>query len=261
VAGAQKLWERWQQGEIVLNRTGRDHGDPKLLDQPGRPLAPRLVHPRELPRRNVTTADGRAALLHAIAHIEFNAIHLALDACYRFRDMPDGFYADWLSVAAEEALHFSLLRAALVRRGFDYGAFAAHNGLWEMAAKTRHDVLVRMALVPRVLEARGLDATPEIRSRFAAVKDQEAVSVLDRILADEVRHVAIGNEWYRSLCRARGMDPSATFAALCVEFDAPRLQLPLNRSARLRAGFTEDEIAAMEIAAGRRTAEGTKAAD
>ena len=242
VTATQQLLEQWRQGRIVA---AEDAG-PATLERPGCPDAPLLVHPRALPRRRTGSAEGRAAMLHAIAHIEFNAIHLALDACYRFRGLPRAFYDDWLSVAAEESIHFSLLASALERRGWRYGSFAAHDGLWEMADKTRHDVLARMALVPRTLEARGLDASPEIRARFAALGDEEAVAILDRILADEVGHVAIGNRWYAWLCAQRSLDPQHTFAALSAAFDAPRPHLPLNRAARLQAGFTAHELDLIE---------------
>jgi uncharacterized ferritin-like protein (DUF455 family) len=253
VLGAQQLWAAWQRGEVTIERRSTDalRAAPPLLERPGCPGEPVLVQPRDLPRRKTGTPGGRAALLHAIAHIEFNAIHLALDACYRFRDLPDEYYGDWLSVAAEEAIHFALLEQALIGRGYRYGAFPAHDGLWEMAAKTRHDVLARMALVPRTLEARGLDATPEIRVRFAALQDGEATAILDRILADEIGHVAIGNRWYRWLCRERRLDPETTAAELAARFDAPRPQLPLNRADRLRGGFTESELDALERTAQR----------
>jgi uncharacterized ferritin-like protein (DUF455 family) len=241
VADVQCLWGDWQRGEVVLR-----HSNAPCLDRPGRPPRPALVHPRHLARRRAGSAEGRAALLHAIAHIEFNAIHLALDACYRFADLPREFYTDWLHVAGEEAIHFSLLDAALRQRGYCYGSFPAHDGLWEMAAKTRHDVVARMALVPRTLEARGLDVTPEIRLRFAEAKDAEAVAILDRILNDEIGHVAIGNRWYAWLCEARALDPESTFASLSAEFRAPRPRLPLNRDARLRGGFSERELDLLE---------------
>ncbi|XLM22000.1 ferritin-like domain-containing protein, partial [Chromobacterium piscinae] len=136
------------------------------------------------------------ALLHAIAHIEFNAVNLALDAAWRFRDMPDGFVDDWLRVAAEEAGHFRLLQGRLAELGFSYGDFPAHDGLWTMCRKTDHDAMIRMALVPRVLEARGLDVTPGIQRRLAGIGDHASVAVLDIILRDEIGHVQIGNRWF-----------------------------------------------------------------
>ena len=214
---------------------------------PGRPARPRLVTPAEVPRRSPFTPEGRAALLHAVAHIEFNAINLALDALWRFAGLPRDYYLDWLRVAAEEALHFTLLarhlRASL---GHQYGDFDAHDGLWAMVEKTRGDVIARMALVPRTLEARGLDATPPMQAKLAAAGDARAVAILDVILADEVGHVAIGNRWYRWLCERDGLDPLAHYAVLAARHGAPRLRPPFNRAARERAGFTAAELAALE---------------
>lgn len=210
-------------------------------DIPGRPARPLLIHPGEVPRRKLGTVEGRAALIHAIAHIEFNAINLALDACWRFREMPLEYVHDWLSVARDEARHFQLLQQRLQELGYAYGDFSAHNGLWEAAEKTRHDVLARMALVPRVLEARGLDVTPGMIQRLQQVGDAETVRILRIILEEEVRHVAIGTRWFRDLCVQRGMEPDTTFRKLLVEFDM-RLRPPLNDKARLLAGFTVAEL-------------------
>ncbi len=210
---------------------------------PGRPALPRLVSPKDVPTRSAFTLEGRAALLHAIAHIEFNAINLALDAVWRFADMPTAYYRDWLRVASEEALHFSLLREHLMTLGFDYGAFDAHDGLWVMTQRTAHDVLARMALVPRTLEARGLDATPPLQAKFAKAGDPRAVEILGVILRDEVGHVAIGNHWYRWLCERAGLDPVSHYAVLAEQHNAPRARPPYNVAARLAAGFSADEIA------------------
>jgi uncharacterized ferritin-like protein (DUF455 family) len=199
------------------------------------------VHPREVPRRALGTVEGRAALLHAVAHIEFNAINLALDAVLRFPDLPEGYYSDWISVAQDEARHFLLLQERLRSLGYDYGDFTAHNGLWEAAEKTAHDVLVRMALVPRVLEARGLDVTPALIRRLRETGDTESVAALQVILEEEVRHVAIGTRWYRWLCQVRGLDPHPTFAGLLAEYNM-RLRPPFNRAARLAAGFEREEF-------------------
>lgn len=215
------------------------------IESPGYPAGLRLVPPQRVPKRNVASPSGRTKLIHAIAHIEFNAMHLALDACYRFRAMPPAYYDDWLQVAAEEAKHFGLLQASLERRGSGYARYSAHNGLWEMAVATADSVLARMALVPLVLEARGLDVTPGLRERFAQAGDADAVSILDVILHDEIGHVAIGNRWFRHLCAAQGLEPAATFAALARVHHAPRPHLPLNREARLQAGFSESDLAAI----------------
>ena len=210
---------------------------------PGRPARPRLVPAREVPSRSVFTTEGRAATLHAIAHIEFNAINLALDAAWRFTGMPQAFYRDWLRVASEEALHFTLLREHLQGLGFDYGDFDAHDGLWTMTARTAHDVLARMALVPRTLEARGLDATPPLQAKFARAGDQRAVEILATILRDEVGHVAIGNHWFRWLCARDGLDPVAHDALLTARHAAPKLRPPFNLEARRAAGFSDEELA------------------
>lgn len=230
---------------------------PDRLDAvPGRPLQPALTSPARVPRRSPATLEGRAALVHAICHIEFNAINLALDAVWRFDGMPERFYTDWAQVAREEAHHFALLRNHL--RGmaskpdgaprWDYGDFPAHDGLWEMCDKTAGDVLARMALVPRTLEARGLDATPQIQAKLRQVgtpDSKAAVAILDIILRDEVGHVAIGNHWYRYLCDQRQLDPVATYAELTQRYRAPPMRGPFNLEARVRAGFTAAELRAL----------------
>lgn len=210
---------------------------------PGRPARPQLVDPRAVPLRGLGSAEGRAALVHAVAHIEFNAVNLALDAALRFDGLPADYYADWISVAQDEARHFALLSGRLVELGYAYGDFCAHNGLWEAAQKTAHDPLVRMALVPRVLEARGLDVTPNLIRRLVEVGDEATAAILRVILEEEVRHVAIGTRWFRHLCAQRGMDSAATFRALIAEHRV-RLQRPFNLEARTRAGFDPGELSA-----------------
>ena len=210
---------------------------------PGRPPLPRLLHAKQIPARTPFTPIGLAALLHAVTHIEFNAVNLALDAAWRFAGMPAAYYRDWLRVASEEALHFTLLRDHLRSLGHDYGDFDAHDGLWAMTQRTAHDVCARMALVPRTLEARGLDATPPMQAKLARAGDRRAVEILDVILRDEIGHVAVGNHWYRWLCARDGHDPIALYAELTVRYQAPRLRPPFNRAARLAAGFSEAELA------------------
>ena len=212
---------------------------------PGRPPRPELVEPSQVPRRRLGSEKGRAALVHAIAHIEFNAINLALDAAYRFRGMPIEFYRDWISVAVDEARHFTLLERRLCELGSEYGAFPAHNGLWEMAVKTAGSCLVRMALVPRVLEARGLDVTPGMIKRLQDVGDQETVAALNVILAEEVRHVAIGTNWFRYCCEKERLDPMATFLDLLKRYYPHSLKGPFNLEARYEAGFTREEMNAL----------------
>jgi uncharacterized ferritin-like protein (DUF455 family) len=221
------------------------------IAEPGHPLRPELVSPQSVPKRSLSTLEGRAALIHSLAHIEFNAISLALDAAYRFRGLPRDFYGDWLKVAGEEAYHFQLLCDHLRTMGFDYGDFAAHSGLWDMAMRTAHDPLVRMALVPRVLEARGLDVTPGLRAKLIAAGDAPAARILEIIERDEIGHVAIGNRWYRYLCAQRGVEPIATFRALMAEYGAPRTVGPLHREARLAAGFSATELELLEGRPGR----------
>lgn len=235
---AESLYRAWRAGAADI-----DEALPVLpIAEPGRPAKPELVPPQQVPQRKITSAIGRAALLHAIAHIEFNAINLALDAAYRFRGMPREFYGDWLKVAAEEALHFCLVRDHLQSLGHAYGDFPAHNGLWEMAVKTAHDPLVRMALVPRVLEARGLDAQPAIAGKFESVQDARAVEILGVIERDEIGHVAIGSRWYLYLCHQRGLEPLATFRNLLKQYDAPPLRPPFNLAGRKAGGFSEEEL-------------------
>lgn len=213
---------------------------------PGRPERPLLVQPAQLKTRAVGTLEGRAGLIHALTHIEANAINLALDIIWRFANMPADFYLEWWRVAQEEALHFDLLNAHLKQLGFAYGDFPAHDGLWDMAERTQNDLLARLALVPRTLEARGLDATPAVRNRLISVGDQDAAKILDIILRDEIGHVAIGNRWYGYLCTARQLDPIRTYATLAERHQAPQLKGPFNLAARRAAGFSEAEIAALQ---------------
>ena len=229
----------WAQSDIPY----QSHVPPEPIGEAGRPSQPELVAPRDVPKRSVNTEQGRIVLAHALAHIEFNAINLALDAVYRFRDMPKQFYSDWLQVADEEAYHFSLLNQYLVDRGHAYGDFAAHNGLWEMAQKTAHDVMIRMALVPRVLEARGLDVTPGLIQRLEQAGDDEFVEHLKIIHRDEIGHVAIGSHWFKYLCDQRKLDARSTFKALIQDYMKGTLRGPFDEVVRIQAGFTEQEIA------------------
>jgi uncharacterized ferritin-like protein (DUF455 family) len=233
------LRRAWLAGEISY---AHDTSPIILMPSPGRPAKPELISALLVEKRKLSTVEGRAALLHALAHIEFNAINLALDAVYRFRDLPQDYYEDWLRVADEEAYHFSLLRAHLKSLGYEYGDFSAHNGLWDMAVQTAHDPLVRMALVPRVLEARGLDALPAIMHKLGSVGADDAAAILAIILRDEVGHVAVGNRWYAYLCAQQGVEPVATFRRLLREYNAPKLRKPIHVEARIAAGFTSAEM-------------------
>ena len=219
--------------------------------KPGVPAKPELLEPLNVDKRSPFTLAGHAALMHAICHIEFNAVNLALDAIWRFDGMPKQYYLDWAQVAKEEAYHFSLLQNHLKsivydeNKYYEYGDFPAHTGLWTMCEKTKDDIVARMALVPRTLEARGLDATPLIQAKLRKVKTPyaaEAIDILDIILRDEIGHVAIGNHWYRWLCEREGLDPVAHYAVLAKQFDAPRSRPPYNVQARRAAGFSDEEI-------------------
>jgi uncharacterized ferritin-like protein (DUF455 family) len=239
---ARQLHERLQavpSGDAVID-TDTVFAEPG--DLPGRPELPRLVPAMQVVSRSPGTVAGRAALLHAITHIEFNAINLALDAVWRFPGLPAAYYLDWLKVAAEEAHHFTLLRSHLQTLGHDYGDFDAHDGLWSMVQRTSHDVVARMALVPRTLEARGLDASPPLQDKLRRSGDLAAADILGIILRDEVGHVAIGNHWYRWLCDRDQLDPMQHYAVLTARHDAPRLRPPFNFEARRAAGFTDPEL-------------------
>jgi len=266
---ARTLHRDWVQGRLCLSQTfsqslsqtlGQTSSHQPLNDAgfmtPGRPVRPRLVAAGSVPNRPANSEAGRIALMHAIAHIEFNAIDLALDAIWRFDRMPPAYYSDWMLVADEEAQHFLLVCEWLAGQGAAYGDCDAHDGLWQMAARTAHDPLARMALVPSVLEARGLDATPMIQERlrrnaadlrnarnFQAVETiASALAVLDRILTDEIGHVRIGRQWFEWLCAQAGLAPESTFDALMETFNAPWPKPPVNRAARLAAGFSEAQL-------------------
>lgn len=237
--------EAFTRGELRIDDSV---SPPEPIRMPGRPERPKLVHARELPRRGFGSTESRAAFIHSIAHIEFNAIDLAWDAVYRFREMPHDFYIDWVSVANDEARHFTMLRKRLNDFGHDYGDFDAHNGLWEMAEKTAHSGLERMALVPRVLEARGLDVTPGMIVKLRQLGDDATADILEMILREEIGHVAAGSRWYRWYCERDGVDPESTFRRLLVEYGRGVLYGPFNLEARSAAGFSEAELTALQNA-------------
>jgi uncharacterized ferritin-like protein (DUF455 family) len=239
-----KLFDDYQAGEISLNlSSGLASQDIQL---PGRPAKPDLVAPKFVPKRKMDTVEGRAILWHSLAHIEFNAMNLALDAIWRFPNMPKAYYEDWLRVAKEEAYHFSLINAHLQSFGFSYGDFPAHNSLWEMVERTTDSVIARMALVPRTMEARGLDAVPEICERFKQIKDERAVEILEIILHDEIGHVLVGNRWFNFLCANDNLSPITTYRDLAEKYRAPTLRGPFNFNAREQAGFTSEELELLE---------------
>ncbi|MEY3219793.1 MAG: hypothetical protein RIT27_1150 [Pseudomonadota bacterium] len=231
--------QQWKARQFNMS----DCTPPQPILSAGRPEKPLLVAPKQLISRKLTTKEGHAALIHAVVHIEFNAINLAWDAAYRFRGLPIDFYGDWLQVAVEEALHFELLRGHLQSLGFDYGDFPAHNGLWELAVDTADDVLARMALVPRVMEARGLDVTPPMINKLKQINDINAVEILNIIYRDEIGHVARGSKWFHYVCEQRHLNPQTTFLDLIHKHLKSGLKLPFNQEVRLQAGFTTEELA------------------
>ena len=243
IQAVRDLNEQWLSGRLNLSSSNLVN----RIDRPGRPERPKLVDPREVPKRGFNSEAARLKLVHAITHIEFNAINLALDAVYRFRHMPEQHYNDWLNIAVEEALHFSLLEQYLKSKNSFYGAHDSHNGLWEMAVKTDHDVMIRMALVPRVLEARGLDVTPAMIVKFQNINEKELVDILSIIQRDEIGHVERGNYWFNELCRQRSISPSETFHQLLDQYMEESLFDSLNEEARIAAGFTKQEL--VELAA------------
>jgi uncharacterized ferritin-like protein (DUF455 family) len=240
VALVRSMRAAWLAGELSVGDAGPVLGPWER----GRPERPELVEPRDLRTRSLRTPEGHVAAVHAVAHIEANAVDLAVDAVHRFRDLPPDFHDDWLRVAEEEAHHFDLLRARLRALGADYGDLPAHGRLWDACAASAEDPLARMALVPRVLEARGLDVTPSMRQRFADAGDHATAEVLDVILRDEVGHVAVGDRWFRWLCAERGVEPEPTFARLLAEAGVA-VRPPLNTEARLAAGFTQAELTSL----------------
>jgi uncharacterized ferritin-like protein (DUF455 family) len=228
----------WRGGTLPLGSRER----PAFETAPGRPNEPALVPPLKVPKRKLGTERGHAAFVHAIAHIEFNAINLAWDCVQRFRDLPYRFYDDWVSVADDEARHFSMLADRLSELGFAYGNFEAHDGLWEMAEKTRHDAVARMAMVPRFLEARGLDVAPSMIARLERMGDEKTAAIVRIILREEVAHVAAGSRWFRHLCLERGDDPDRVFSELIDRYLVGTVKGPLNLEHRRQAGFTDREL-------------------
>lgn len=234
--------QQWHSGAQTLTSTK----PPIPINEAGRPLTPQLVSPAKVPRRGLGSEAGRAALIHAITHIEFNAINLAWDAVYRFRGLPRQYYSDWISVAVEEAYHFELLSKRLQSLGYQYGDFPAHDGLWAMAHKTAGDPMVRTALVPRVLEARGLDVTPGMITRLKNVGDNETVAILEIILRDEIGHVEIGSRWFKYFCDERGLNMAQTFHRLIDEYYIGELRGPFAYELRRQAGFSAKELEMLE---------------
>lgn len=234
-----ELLNLWSEQQFSFDKLDEIH----RIAEPGRPEKPVLVSPKDLPRRRLGSEEGHAALMHSIAHIEFNAINLALDAVYRFQDMPEQYYGDWLGVAGEESFHFQMIREHLAHLGYEYGDFPAHNGLWQTTYETDHDPMVRMALVPRTLEARGLDVTPPMINKLRSIGDKRGVEILKILLRDEIGHVEVGTRWFRYLCEQQNLNPFQQFQHIIERYYHGDLNGPFNYEARQQAGFSDDEIA------------------
>lgn len=235
VKAARAAAREWRLGRLAFAF------DVAMPDKPARPDTPELLAPSRMPRRGKGSEHGRIALIHAITHIEFSAIDLAFDVVGRFGgQFPRGFTDDWMHVGADEAMHFALLDRRLRRLGSFYGAMPAHDGLWDVAAETSHDALARLAVVPMVLEARGLDVTPAMIERFSSIDDIVTRRILTRILNDEIRHVSAGTVWFESACREKGLVPETTWQALVTRYYRGLIKPPFNDSARSSAGLSRD---------------------
>ena len=234
---AERVARAWRASALTL--LPADGAAPALPDRPSRPATPALLAPRDMPRRTFRGTRGRIALLHSLAHIELNAIDLAFDLIGRFAplDLPRAFFDDWVAVGSDEARHFAMLQARLAALGARYGDLPAHDGLWQAATETRHDLMARLAVVPLVLEARGLDVTPGMIERLDAAGDTESAAVLRTIYREEQDHVRAGAVWFSHLCRAEGREPCATFQRLVRLHFRGVLKPPFNRAGRLAAGL------------------------
>lgn len=233
-----EAWELCRNHELSYDSSG----EPATIDATRFPEKPRLLSPKYMPRRQLTTPEGLKAFFHALAHIEFVAIYLAWDIIYRFRGLPEEFYRDWLRVADEEAQHFTLLRAHLAILGTDYGDLPAHGGLWDHACDTEKNLLARLAVVPRCLEARGLDVTPAMITKLEALGEKQGAAILTRILNDEIGHVQIGSKWFNYFCREKGVDPDETYQQLIALYFKGKPKGPFNREMRIIAGFSNAEL-------------------
>jgi uncharacterized ferritin-like protein (DUF455 family) len=239
VKRARAVARAWRRGELAHDF------DVAMPDRPARPAEPELLPPNRMPRRGKGGSErGRVALIHALAHIEFIAIDLAFDLAGRFgSQFPRTFVDDWLSVGADEAMHFTLLDRRLRTLGSHYGALPAHDGLWEAAAATAHDPLARLAVVPMVLEARGLDVTPATIDRFLSAGDEGTARILKRILSDEIRHVAHGATWFRAMCESTGIVAESHWRDLVQRHFRGMIKPPFNDSAREAAGLPREYYA------------------
>lgn len=245
--------------KVTISREAKSLLDTGLLDfqalKPVMPITkvqfsakPQLLAPKQMPNRSLSTPEGIIAFFHAIAHVECMAISLAWDLLYRFRGMPEQFYQDWLIVADEEAQHFELIRQHLLSLGIDYGDLPAHGGLWEHAVETADNLLARLAMVPRCMEARGLDVTPAIIAKFEAKGDQVGVAILNRILTDEVKHVERGSYWFKQICHQEVLNPERQFQLLIAQYyRGGKPKGPFNRELRQIAGFSDTELDWLEM--------------
>ena len=243
IRAARSTARAWRRGQLA------HRFDTALPDRPARPALPELLQPNQMPRRGKGGSErGRIALLHALAHIEFVAIDLAFDMAGRFgAQFPRAFVDDWISVGADEAMHFALLDRRLRTLGSHYGAMPAHDGLWESAQATAHDPLARLAVVPMVLEARGLDVTPETIHRFRSAGDEASARILQRIFSDEIRHVRAGTIWFEFACSAKGFTPESHWRSLVARHFRGMIKPPFNDSARNSAGLTREYYAALAV--------------
>ncbi len=242
VMATRRLFRDWRSGRLSAQF------DVTMPDEPARPTAPVLLAPKQMPKRGSGSDQGRIALWHALAHIEFVAIDLALDMAGRFGgEMGADFADDFLNIAADESLHFVLLNRRLREVGSYYGALPAHDGLWDAARETRHDVAARLAVVPMVLEARGLDVTPAAIARLEAAGDTRGAQILKRILDDEIRHVGIGAKHFAALCRNRSIDPDELWKTMVRRHFRGKLKPPFNDSARASAGLSRESYHALAL--------------
>ncbi len=242
IALTREACAAWQGDKL----SWKDGEAPLLLNEPGRLDKPAIVMPRDLNKRKLTKEEGRAALIHSLAHIELTAINLAWDSIYRYRDMPKEYYQDWVQCAEEEADHFTMLRDRLREMGYDYGSFPAHNELWKMAVNTGDDLMDRMAIVHRVFEARALDVVPGTIQKFEGMNDKTMVKVLNTICNDEIGHVSSGTRWFHYRCEQEQLDPDTTFFTLVEKYLRDPLLGPFNREARIATGFSENELSYLE---------------
>ena len=243
VRATREVARRWRRGELAFTF------DVAMPDRPARPDRPQLMPPNAMPKRGrAQSLRGRIALLHALAHIEFVAIDLALDMAGRFGgEMDEAFTGDWLAVAADEAMHFALLARRLAALGNGYGDLPAHDGLWEAAAATRHDLAARLAIVPMVLEARALDVTPTMIERMRFAGDEATARILERILSDEIGHVRCGTMWFGKVCQRDRSEPAATWQGLVETYFRGAIKPPFNDSARQAAGLPREFYAGIAL--------------